>query len=422
MRSRSVTPLRYLLALIAVIALVAVACGNGDDDAKEEDTTEATGETVGDSTGVTDDKIILCSSLPLSGAFGLIGTPQVSAIDSYFQMVNDAGGVHGREIEWITYDDAFDGAAGLTNIKRCVEEDGAFAVGPGWNSFTTTASISYLEDAEVPYLFADGATIDQYASDFIFPRGNLCDSLAQDITDRVIEEKGAETIGVIYINNDIGKLCEEASKQVADELGAEIVVSAVVEEDTADYTPILTRMRSADVDAIIIHGGPMETVKTIQAAERQAYTPDKGYACSGGCALNMTLTLAGPSADGMISNVPTHRPSEVPEGELMIETIGKYYPDETDFDVFTIGGWGYAKMLVDALEEAGPDLTREKIMETLRAGEWDDGFACEVKTFDPPLPNTVFLPVVAEGGEWVEDGDCRDISEKYDSLLDLPSS
>lgn len=365
--------------------------------------------------GITDTSILFCSVLPLTGPLGFIGKPQVNAIDSYLKMVNENGGIHGRQILWRYYDDGFDPARGVAQTKKCVEEDRAWAMGPGWNAFTVSAAIPYLEEQKTPWFFSDGATTDQYKTGVIFPYGVLCDRLSQDITDRVITDRGAERLGIIYINNDIGQLCLQASQQVADALGVEIVETAAVNADEADYTPILLRMRSSNVDHIIIHGAPTETVKTLQAGERQGYRPPKGYSCSGGCAIDLTLEFIGRFSDGLLSNSPLREARKIPEGRRMIETVQRYHPDETDFGVFTIAGWSYARMLTDALQAAGPDLTRQKLAETLRSRTWENGFG-QPAGFNPPAPGSVFLPLVAEDQHWQEAGGFRDVAENYPGI------
>ena len=365
--------------------------------------------------GISDDAISFCSVLPLTGPLGFIGKPQISAIDSYFKMVNEQGGVHGRKIKWKYYDDGFDPARGVSQVKKCAEEDKAWALGPGWNAFTVSASIGYLEQKKMPWFFSDGATTDQYKTDVVFPYGVLCDRLSQDITDRVIVDRGAKRLGIIYINNDIGQLCNDASKQVADALGAQIVETAAVNADEADYTPVILRMRAAEVDAIIIHGGPTETVKALQAGERQSFNPPKGWACSGGCALDVTLEFIGRFSDNLLSNSPLREAGATPEGQRMIATVKKYHPNETDFGVFTNAGWMFAKMLVDALEEAGPEVSRQKLADTLRSHPWENGLG-EPANFNPPRPGTRYLPLLAKNQHWEEAGPLRDIGEKYPGL------
>jgi branched-chain amino acid transport system substrate-binding protein len=98
---------RFAIAIVLIAALAFAAWANGAGEAEAAQ-------------GVTDTTVLVGNAAATSGALAFVGVPFNQGIEAYFNMVNEAGGVAGRTIEWVHYDDEFDGAQGLTYSQRLV--------------------------------------------------------------------------------------------------------------------------------------------------------------------------------------------------------------------------------------------------------------------------------------------------------------
>lgn len=104
--------------------------------------------------GVTDTTITVGNTAATSGVFAAVGVPFNAGIQAYFHKINEAGGVAGRTLEFVTYDDTFDATAGLNYTKQLVEEDNIFALVGHFGTPTVGATLSYIQETGVPMVYA----------------------------------------------------------------------------------------------------------------------------------------------------------------------------------------------------------------------------------------------------------------------------
>ncbi|HMQ07475.1 MAG TPA: ABC transporter substrate-binding protein, partial [Saprospiraceae bacterium] len=105
----------------------------------------------GDSTGVTDDEIVIGSWGPMTGPAALWGNV-VKGIDSYFKLINDEGGIHGRKIKFIYKDDAYDPSKTVPAVRELVQRDEVFAVVGGIGTATNMAVKDFLSENGIPWI------------------------------------------------------------------------------------------------------------------------------------------------------------------------------------------------------------------------------------------------------------------------------
>ncbi len=104
--------------------------------------------------GVTANEIVVGNTAAVSGPFAAVGVPFNAAIDAYFKMINAQGGVNGRQLKFVSYDDGFVGSVGLTYTKRLVEEDKIFALVGHFGTNTVDATLGYIQETGVPMVYA----------------------------------------------------------------------------------------------------------------------------------------------------------------------------------------------------------------------------------------------------------------------------
>ncbi len=228
--------------------------------------------------GVTEDSVLVGNSAATSGGLAAVGVPFNQGIEAYFNMVNEAGGVAGRTIEWVHYDDEFDGAQGLTYAQRLVEDDQIFAFVGHFGTPTVAATMEYLNTVGIPRVYyATGlrALFDLNAEDGArasFPVQPIYDAEGEVMVARAVGDFGAEKVGVIYPNADDGKGLLAGIERRAEMVGVE-VVAVQVPPDSNDMSSAAQTMISEDVDVVLVAANqvPAEVaIKALAAAGNSA--------------------------------------------------------------------------------------------------------------------------------------------------------
>ena len=251
-----------------VIALVLAACGdegggstaddNGNNGNGAEDNGEVATET-GHSQGVHDDRIYIGNSAATSGDFAGVGVPFVAGIDAYLEMVNADGGIHGREIVRMHYDDGFDPATGMAMLERLVEDDEVFAIVGHFGTPVIAATYQSLVEIGIPTVyFAAGIGV-VYQEDAretgglnTFPVQPVFPMEGRIFAAWAAGEFGASTIGVIYTSDDAGQDMINGIRQEAEVIGGLEIVAESVEPRSEDVTAQVMNVLAANPDVVII--------------------------------------------------------------------------------------------------------------------------------------------------------------------------
>ncbi len=253
---------KLVLALTLVLSVFALtACQN-------EDTAQ----------GVTEDTVKVGNTVATSGALAFVGTPFKAGMDAYFDMVNADGGVAGRTIEYIQYDDQFDSAQGLTYTQQLVEDDEVFALVGHFGTPTVTATLDYLEEVGIPTtyyatgasaLFNPDAEGGELAS---FPVQPIYDAEGEVMLARAIGDLEAENVGVIYSNDDAGRGMLFGIQNRANELGMALASTIQVDPTSDDMSTAAQTMLASNAEVIIIAANQVPAATAIRALDAAGNT------------------------------------------------------------------------------------------------------------------------------------------------------
>lgn len=241
-----------ILALVMVFALV--ACGSGGSQSAQ---------------GVTKDSVKIANSAATSGALAGVGLPFLAGINGYLDMVNEAGGIDGRKIEFLHQDDEFDPVKGLAALEKFVEDEKVFAIVGHFGTPVVGATLENLKEYGIPavyfatgigQLFSAKATTNAEGYN-IFPIQPLYITEGQLMVARGVGTFGATKIGMIYTNDDAGKNMLDGAQTKANELGIPLV-SEQVAVGAADVSAAVTSILSQGVDFVIV-GAIQATMPTI---------------------------------------------------------------------------------------------------------------------------------------------------------------
>jgi branched-chain amino acid transport system substrate-binding protein len=320
-------------------------------------------------TGATDTEIKIGNMIPYSGpasAYGVIGKTETA----YFNMINEHGGINGRKINYISYDDAYSPPKAVEQVRKLVESDEVLAVFNPLGTPSNTAIQKYLNGKKVPQLFvATGATKWNDAKNFPWTIGwqPSYQSEAQIYAKWLMKEKPNARIGVLYQNDDFGK---DYLKGLKDGLGAKgsmIVIedSYEIAEPTIDTH--IVKLKSANPDVLIIFATPKFAAQTIKKTAELGWKPLQILA-NVSVSVGAVMQPAGfDNAQGVLSASYTKDGTDVqwkddPGMKKWSTFLDKYMPDANRSDSSLVYGYGVAQTLVKVLQMCGDDLTRANLM------------------------------------------------------------
>lgn len=238
------------------------------------------------------------SFLSLTGPYTVMGDPEKKTLEMYVERLNASGGVLGRPIELVVFDDASDPARAASLMKRLIESEQVDFVIGGSGTPTSLAAIPLAEKAGLPYLsLGGGVQIVDPVKPWVFKMPHTDRMVAEKVLGEM-KSRGMTRIGLLSENVGFGKSGREQTLQVAAQLGIDIAADETYAPKDADVTAQLTRIKGAPgVQALFIFGtgaGPAVAIKNV----RQIGLTLPVY-LTHGVASKDFLRLVGGAADGM---------------------------------------------------------------------------------------------------------------------------
>ena len=319
-------------------------------------------------TGATDTEIKVGNTIPYSGpasAYGLIGKTEAA----YFKMVNDSGGINGRKVNFISYDDAYSPPKAVEQVRKLVESDEVLVVFNPLGTPSNTAIQKYLNAKKVPQLFvATGATKWNDPKNFPWTIGwqPSYQSEGQIYAKYLQKEMPNAKVAVLYQNDDFGK---DYLKGIRDGYGAK--ASSLIEESYEISEPTIdshiVKLKSMNPDVFISITTPKFAAQTIKKIAELGWKPTQIVA-NVSASIGAVMKPAGfENAQGVLSanygkDGTDAQWKDDPGIKKWNAFIDKYMPGENKADSSMIYGYGAAQTLHKVLEMSGDNLTRENVM------------------------------------------------------------
>jgi len=331
--------------------------------------------------GVTETRIVLGSSLALSGHAGYLGTQTLRGALCYLNHINALGGVYGRRIELVSYDDSYDPPRCLANTQKLIVEDQAFALFCYVGTPTTVKILPMVEDARIPLLgmFTGANALRDPFNRFVI---NIRASYYQETAAAVrhlVQDLGLRRIAVFYQYDAYGFDGLTGTELALKEYGLEPVARSSYVRGTLDVEEGFTKIEDSRAEAVVMIGTYDPCARFIQLARESLFSPIF-YTVSFVGAEELARRL-GPRPDAVVimSQVvpPTETIARVSLGSAQeyVELLARYYPEDKPNSV-GLEGYYNARVLVEGLKRAGRDLTREgfiKAIESIRDLELGPG-------------------------------------------------
>jgi len=321
-------------------------------------------------TGATDTEIKIGNIMPYSGpasAYGVIGKIE----DAYFKMINDQGGINGRKINFISYDDGYSPPKAVEQARKLVESDEVLLVFSPLGTPSNSAIQKYLNSKKVPQLFvATGATKFGDSKDFPWTMGwqPPYQSEGKIYAKYLLREKPDAKIAIMYQNDDFGK---DLLKGLKDGLGDKASSMIVAEESYEVSEPTIdshiVKLKSSGADVFFSMTTPKFSAQSIKKVAEIGWKP-MYFQSNVGASVGAVLQPAGfENAQGILSAAYAKDGADAQwdndEGmKKFYAFLAKYAPDANKADGSVVFGYGQAQTMVQVLKQAGDNLTRENIM------------------------------------------------------------
>jgi branched-chain amino acid transport system substrate-binding protein len=348
------------------------------------------------------------SVVSATGPAASLGEPEEKTLRLYVDKINAAGGVAGRKINLIVYDDGGDANKARTFATRLIEDDKIVAMVGGSTTGTTMAMMPLFEEAGVPFISMAGAIgVVEPVRKYIFKTPHTDKMACQKIFEEMKQRKLTK-IGMISGTDGFGASMREQCIKVASSYGIEIGADETYGPADSDMTAQLTRIRStAGIQAIINPGigqGPAIVTRNYGQLGMTAMALYQSH----GVASKSFIDLAGQAAEGIRLPAPAVLVgSKLPDGDpqkAVVTDYTKTYEQATKLPVSSFGGYAYNALLilVDAIKRADgtdPGKIRDEI-ESTRNFVGTDGVVTMSPTDHLGLDSSAFRMVEVKHGEW----------------------
>ena len=320
--------------------------------------------------GASDTEIKIGNTNPYSGpasAYGAIG----KSIAAYFRMVNEHGGINGRKVNFISYDDGYSPPKTVEMARKLVEQDEVLLLFQSLGTPSNTAIHKYMNAKKVPQLFvATGATKWNDAKSFHWTMGwqPNYQTEARIYARHILQTKPNAKIAVLYQNDDYGK---DYLKGFEDGLGPQhqnmIVAKASYEVSEPTVDSQILQLKASGADTFFNITTPKFAAQAIRAAYDSGWKPTH-YLNNVSNSVGSVLKPAGlEKAVGIITSAyvkdPTDKRWANDSGmKTWREFMAKYNPDGDTSDPFNVYGYTVAATLEQVLKQCGDTLTRENVM------------------------------------------------------------
>ena len=353
------------------------------------------------------DPIKIGSILSVTGPAAFLGDPELKTLQLYVEDINKKGGVLGRQLQLVHYDDGSDANKANGFAKRLIDDDKVDLIVGGTTTGSTMSTVPLVERAGVPFISLAGAVvIIEPVKKWVFKTPHT-DRMAAEKVFEDMKKRGITKVALFSETSGFGQSGKKETEAVAGKYGITLVANETYGPKDTDMSPQLTKIKNtAGVQAVFVFGlgqGPAIVTKNY----RQLGITLPLYQ-SHGVASDEFLKLAGPAAEGVrlpspAQLIPEKLPASDPQ-KPVVTAYDKAYKERYKQDVSTFGGYAYDGLMiaVDAIKRAG-STDKGKVRDAIEATKGYVGTSGKVTmsaTDHMGLDLSSFRMLEVKGGDW----------------------
>lgn len=321
-------------------------------------------------TGASDTEIKIGQTNPFSGpasAYATIGKTQAA----YMKMINDQGGINGRKINLVQYDDAYSPPKAVEQVRKLVESDEVLLTFQLLGTPSNAAVQKYLNSKKVPQLFAaTGASKFTDPKNFPWTMGFNPNYFVEGriYGQYIIKNHPSAKIGILYQNDDLGKDYLNGIKAgLGDKAASMIVAEASYEVSDPTIDSQILKIKDAGADLFFSATTPKQAAQAIKKIAELGWHPVQILDINA-TSVGAVMKPAGLEASKGVISVnygkdpldPTWK--DDPGMKKYFEFMAKYYPDGDKDSSFNSYGYMTSQLMIYVLKQCGDDLTRENVL------------------------------------------------------------
>ncbi len=321
--------------------------------------------------GVSDTEIRLGSSLALTGHAGYLGTQTLQGAESYLRYINEKGGVHGRTIKVVAADDSYDPPRCLANTQQFIIDNDILALFCYVGTPTTVKVLPLVEEAKIPLIgmFTGANRLRQPFNRYVINIRASYYQETQAAVSHMVEDLGLERIAVFYQYDAYGFDGLIGTELALKEFNLEPVARGSYIRGTQDVTEGLDRIRESKAEAVVMIGTYGACAQFIQLSYAKDFDP-VFYNVSFVGAEELARRIGSDMGTVLMSQVvppPVHAGTESPNAAMeYVQLLNRYFPGETP-SFIGLEGFLNARIMVEGLDKAGRDLTREGLVDAIES-------------------------------------------------------
>jgi branched-chain amino acid transport system substrate-binding protein len=355
--------------------------------------------------GVTDKEIVIGSCAALEGPSSFLGRETVIGAEVYFQSINEEGGVNGRKLRLVSYDDSYDPAKTQACWDKLIAQK-VFAMGFFVGTPTAVKYVPLAESNQIPLigLFTGAQTLYTPLRRWVINvRASYGDETREQI-DGLWKTLHFRKIGVIYPDDTFGATVLSGVQAALKDNGSEPIATASYVRQTNQTAGAIQKVKAANPDAVIVVGPSNTVAPIVKQAHAQGWKPL--FVTVSFVGTDELISDAGAEAEGMVVTqvVPPYYLTDLKTVALYRRTLQKYQPNARP-NFVSLEGFVDAMVMVEGLKKAGKDLTREGLIHGIESlHELDLGLGPELKLDYSAKDHKGFdhvIPTVIRGGRAV---------------------
>ena len=321
-------------------------------------------------TGASDTEIKIGNIMPYSGpasAYGIIGKTE----EAYFKMINEAGGVNGRKINFISYDDGYSPPKAVEQARTLIESDEVLLIFNALGTPSQTAVQKYHNAKKVPQLFvATGASKWNDPKDFPWTMGFQPSYRveARIFAKYILKEKPNAKVAIFYANDDFGKDYLAGIKDIFGSKASNLIVAEESYETTEpSIDSHIVKLKGTGADVFVNISTPKFAAQAIKKMAELEWKPTH-VLTDVSVSIGAVMKPAGLEASEGILSAQYMKDASDPQWKddegmkKFMAFIDKYMPGANVADLNLAYGYAAAQTMVQVLKQCGDDLTRENVM------------------------------------------------------------
>ncbi|MEO1017889.1 MAG: ABC transporter substrate-binding protein [Pseudomonadota bacterium] len=356
-----------------------------------------------DQPGVSKGRILFGQSAALTGPAASLGLSMRDGIEAAFHEVNEAGGIHGRELALISYDDAYEPQQAIANTERLLEDDHVFALIGAVGTPTSAAAAPIATAASVPFIGPfTGANFlrDPELETVVNVRASY-EQEAEEWIDYLAGDRGFRRIAILYQDDSFGNAGLAGVKRALALRDMSLVAEGTYKRNTTAVKRALLEIRKHDPEAVVIVGAYQPAASFIETARSIDFDP-VFIAISFVGSQALAETLGDNRAGVMVTQVvPPPTDTKIPLVNRFREALARTDP-EAKPGFISLEGYLVARLVISVLEELGDTPTREGFLELIKERQhFDlDGITLTFGPDDNQGMDRVFLTVIRPDGSF----------------------